>query len=424
MAGRDPGEGHRASTSLELLFDLTFAIAFGQAGASVAHLVVDAQWGAAAVGFAFSMFAICWAWINFTWFASAYDTDDWAMRLATMLQMVGVLILATGIPTMFHSLVEPQHEFGAGVMVFGYVVMRVAMVIHWLRALRDDPARRRTIMQYIVTIVVAQVGWCAMIVVHPSIRTAILVSIPLAAIELLGPWRAERVGGTPWHAGHIAERYSLLAIITLGECLIGTIASLGAQVDEAGWSFTAMGPAVAGTAITFGLWWIYSMLPSAELLERDRSTSFLWGYGHIPLFASIAATGAGLHVVASSIEGDAHISPMLAVACVVGPVFVFGHTLGMLYHRMVGPDSFHSRLHVVTTLLYAGALALAYAGVSVVLCLFVVVAALVILVVGDEWVGAHHRAAALALPGAGAGTGAGTGSGNGRGNGRGPASAR
>ena len=26
------------------------------------------------------MFAIIWAWINFSWFASAYDADDWIYR--------------------------------------------------------------------------------------------------------------------------------------------------------------------------------------------------------------------------------------------------------------------------------------------------------------------------------------------------------
>ena len=50
------------------------------------------------IGFVFSVFAITWAWINFSWFASAYDTDDWVFRLLTLLQMVGVLVLALGSP--------------------------------------------------------------------------------------------------------------------------------------------------------------------------------------------------------------------------------------------------------------------------------------------------------------------------------------
>jgi low temperature requirement protein LtrA len=87
------------------------------------------------------MFAICWAWINFSWFASAYDTDDWAFRLLTMVQMAGVLILALGLPEMFESVHAGDH-IDNWVMVAGYVVMRVAMVGQWLRVMREDPARR------------------------------------------------------------------------------------------------------------------------------------------------------------------------------------------------------------------------------------------------------------------------------------------
>ena len=35
--------------------------------------------------------------MNFTWFASAFDTDDWFFRLTTMVQMVGVVVLALGL---------------------------------------------------------------------------------------------------------------------------------------------------------------------------------------------------------------------------------------------------------------------------------------------------------------------------------------
>ena len=42
---------------------------------------------------------------------------------------------------------------------------------------------------------------------------------------------------TPWHPHHIAERYGLLVIITLGEVIIGTVAALNALVHgEAGWT--------------------------------------------------------------------------------------------------------------------------------------------------------------------------------------------
>jgi hypothetical protein len=35
-------------------------------------------------------------WYRLTWFASAYDTDDIAYRVTTLLQIAGALILAAG----------------------------------------------------------------------------------------------------------------------------------------------------------------------------------------------------------------------------------------------------------------------------------------------------------------------------------------
>jgi hypothetical protein len=42
-------------------------------------------------------FTVAWAWMSYSWFASAYDNDDWVFRVATMVQMVGVIVLALGI---------------------------------------------------------------------------------------------------------------------------------------------------------------------------------------------------------------------------------------------------------------------------------------------------------------------------------------
>ena len=109
-------------------------------------------------GFVLAVFSICWAWINYSWFASAYDTDDWAFRLATMVQMVGVIILALGLPQVFHS-IDQGRPVDNSVTVAGYVVMRVAMIFLWLRAARQDPPRRRACQTYAVTIGVAQIGW-------------------------------------------------------------------------------------------------------------------------------------------------------------------------------------------------------------------------------------------------------------------------
>ena len=269
MTGRDPNEPHRTATPLELLFDLAFVAAFGQAADQLAHLVAEGHLGSGIGGFAFAMFAICWAWINFTWFASAYDTDDWFFRITTMVQMVGVVVLALGMPPVFHS-IDEGHTLDNRVMVAGYVIMRVAMVAQWLRAAKQDPSRRRIALSYAGFIVVAQVGWVVLAVLHLDLGPTFAVAAVLYLIEVGGPVMAERIGATgsgsttPWHAHHIAERYGLLTIIALGEGVFGTIASVSAVVEGQGWTLDAAIVAVAGVGLTFGLWWAYFTLPSGS----------------------------------------------------------------------------------------------------------------------------------------------------------------
>ena len=262
------------ATPLELLFDLTFVVAFGIAANEFAHMLAENHVGAGLLGFSFATFAICWAWINFAWFASAYDTDDWIYRLMTMLQMVGVVVLALGFPPMYAS-IEHGHNVDNRVMVAGYVVMRIALVGQWLRAAKQDPQRRSACLTYVTFVTVAQIGWAATIFLHTSVPVTFVVVVLLIGVEFLGPWLAEtRKGGTPWHAHHITERYSLLTIIALGEGVVGTVASLSAVVSAQGWSFDAVFVAVAGIGLTFGMWWTYFVVPQADLLHAHRERSF------------------------------------------------------------------------------------------------------------------------------------------------------
>jgi low temperature requirement protein LtrA len=140
FTGRDPDERDRASTPLELLYDLTIVVAFGTAADQLADYVAEGHAGTGVVGFVIAAFAVSWAWLNYSWFASAYDTDDWFFRLATMVQMVGVIVLSLGLSQMFAS-IEHGHTLDIGVMVAGYVVMRLALLALWWQVSREDPER-------------------------------------------------------------------------------------------------------------------------------------------------------------------------------------------------------------------------------------------------------------------------------------------
>jgi low temperature requirement protein LtrA len=383
MGGRDPHEANRAATPLELFFDLTFVIAFGVAGSQFAHEIAEAHFAAGLLGFGFAMFAVIWAWINFTWFASAYDTDDWIFRVVTMVQLLGVLILAMGIEPLFRSLVEGKNVDNA-VMVGGYVVMRLALVSQWLRAARQDPARRVTCLRYATYLGLVQLGWIAVLVFQADVPTTILMTVPLFILEMAAPYFAERNATTPWHAHHIAERYGLLAIIALGECLIGAIETLRAIVANHGWSVDAGLVGFGGTALAFGMWWMYFILPAGRALHLRRHRSYFFGYGHMPVFAAIAATGAGLHVVAYYVDHAGHISAAVAVASVAVPVAIFKVSLTWLLSVMICVDRIVVAVAAGVITAMAGSIGMAEAGAPVPACLLVIVLALGVSIVIDE----------------------------------------
>ena len=63
------------------------------------------------------------------------------------------------------------------------------------------------------------------------------IAVVLMLFEIAGPLFAElRFGRTPWHGHHIAERYALLTIITLGEVVLGTILAISAVVQIEEWT--------------------------------------------------------------------------------------------------------------------------------------------------------------------------------------------
>ncbi|MFJ4267378.1 low temperature requirement protein A [Paenarthrobacter nicotinovorans] len=394
MGGRDPHEKHRTATPLELFFDLTFVIAFGVAGNQFAHAVAEAHFWPGLLAFSFAMFAVIWAWINFTWFASAYDTDDWVFRAVTMVQMVGVLILAMGIEPVFHSIIEGKHVDNF-TMVLGYIVMRVALVFQLLRAARQDPQRRETCLRYAKYVSIVQVGWVAVLLIDAGVLTTFLMAAPLFVLEMSVPGLAERKARTPWHAHHIAERYGLLAIIALGECLIGAIETLRAMVALHGWTLDTALVGFSGTGLAFAMWWIYFILPSGPALHLQRHRSWVFGYAHMPVFAGIAATGAGLHVAAYYIDHEASISAAAAVASIAIPIILFKVSLTTLYGFMLNPDRELLWSTVLVVIGLAASIAMAAAGASVPVCMLEMMLVLGLSIAYDERRGHKGRAAAL-----------------------------
>lgn len=317
---RDPHEPHRVATNLELLFDLCFVIAVAFAGNELHHAIAENHVAAGIVGYLTVFFGIWWAWMNFSWHASAYDNDDGPYRIAVMVQIAGCLIIAAGIPRAFE-----QHQFD--VIFLGYLVMRISLVSLWLRAARAHPACRATCRRFAIGITLAMCGWAVMFFAHEWPVWAWWI---MAAVELAIPAWAEAAGTTPWHAHHIAERYGLFTIIVLGESVLAATNAVRLGIEGRGFSAPLLGLIAGGLLIIFSLWWIYFAKPAYRFLNSNRA-GFIWGYGHYFVFASAAAVGAGLAVHVDYILGQAAIDARLAAAAVSVPVATFMLAVWLLH---------------------------------------------------------------------------------------------
>ncbi|MDF5758662.1 low temperature requirement protein A [Spongiactinospora sp. TRM90649] len=338
MSPRAIDEPHRASSQLELLFDLTFVVAVAAATAQLAHGIAEGHGLAEVVPFLQVFFAIWWAWMNFTWFASSYDTDDVPYRLLTMVQMAGVLVLAAGVP------VAADHS-DYGIITLGYLIMRVGLVAQWVRAGIEDPAGRRTALRYAVGITVAQLGWVLRyFIAEAGVLTwtsGLVFFCCLVALELAVPRWAERARSTNWHPYHIAERYGLFTIILLGESVLAASRGVAGALEagRVGGPFVII--AGSGLVLLFALWWLYFLIEAGEGLSNRRHRSYLWGYGHYGIFVTLAALGAGLEVAVEQSGHAVEASPSALGYAVAVPVGLYVVLLWVVHAIVAGEPVLH-----------------------------------------------------------------------------------
>ena len=322
MLGRDPSEDNRAATPLELFFDLVFVVAVALASDRLHHAAAEGGLASPILSYGLIFFAIYWAWVNFTWFASAYDNDDVAFRLFVFVTMVGALIFAAGVPRAFD-----ERDFT--IVVVGYVVMRVALIVQWLRVALGDAEHKRTARRFTIGLTVVQVCWLAALALPAS--WWLPAWFVLAAGELLVPVWSESASRTQWHNEHIAERYGLFMIIVLGESVLAASLAMQTALEEA-LTGSLISIVAGGLLIVFSIWWLYFERPADRQLTSLRG-AFAWSYLHLLVFAAVAAVGAGLALAVEAATGAGSISEIRVQGFVAVPLALFLLGLWGMYVR-------------------------------------------------------------------------------------------
>jgi low temperature requirement protein LtrA len=311
MAPRDPHEPHRVASTLELFFDLTFVVGVSVAATELVH-AYETGFAVGVFRFVLVFFAVWWAWMNFTWFASAFDTDDWLYRTLTILQMAGVLVVSAGIPAV-------MEQGDLVVVVIGYVLMRLALVAQWLRAARH-PTYRGTALRYATGVGIVQLAWVLVLLLElvPPHEVPPVALLVLIAAELVVPTWAERSGVTPFHRHHIAERYGLFTLIVLGEGLLSITNALIAAQHGTARTVDLVLLGITALVIIAGMWWTY-FARTPPLLDAGFGGTFAFGYVHYLVFGSAAALASGVEL-AIAVDSD----PRAAVPAFTGPLGLAG----------------------------------------------------------------------------------------------------
>ncbi|CAL9377174.1 hypothetical protein SUDANB176_00987 [Streptomyces sp. enrichment culture] len=286
------------------------------------HAMVEGHTGEGILNYLMIFFAIWWAWMNFTWFASAYDNDDVLYRIVTLIQTAGVLVLTAGVPPGVRGTRVPGRRPGL-------LIMRLAMTAQWLRVARSSQGPERTMaLRYAIGL--CQIGWLGLLALpeagHPW------VFLVMALLETAVPLYAERAHPTPWHPHHIAERYGLLTLIVLGGTIAAATVAVKSGIDEHEAPGELLPIAAGGLLVIFAAWWVYFAVPIHGHLRSSRQP-FLWGYGHYLIFVSGAAIGAGLEVAVEQAVGKTHLSALSASAAVTLPTALFLLTVWALHSR-------------------------------------------------------------------------------------------
>lgn len=310
---RDPQEANRTATALELMFDLATVVAVSAAAYGLAQAVAAGHALQGTIRFLCAFFMAWLAWLNYTWFASAYDNNSAMFRTLSLVIMFGSLALAGGIQSVFND--QP-----IWLALVGFIVMRLGMIALWLGAANGDRQGRPAALRYAGGIAVMQTYW---IIVISSVSPQATLYFPLFALgaagELAIPILAEHRSTTSWHRRHIIDRYNSFNIIVLGECFAVIAAILAAPVTP---DLRYLWLAALCSLIAFSMWGLY-FDRKKQLTHANLKWVLIWAYGHCALFAAGAATAAGFAVLLTVTGNRATISQHGVALAISIPVALY-----------------------------------------------------------------------------------------------------
>jgi low temperature requirement protein LtrA len=348
----DPPPLERATSSVELLWDLVFVFTVTQVTTLLARQTSWERFGEAMLALAI----IWWAWSAFVWVSNAFPADSPALRGYLLTCTVLIFIVGLALP----------HAFGSDGLLFAgaYTAVRLVHLKMYTDASAQGRARRDSISGFTASSVIGM----ALLICG-----ALLSGWPRAAlwtvgigIDYAGPaWLTrDRLRGLQRVAvAHFADRYGDFVIICLGESIV----SIGVGVGAADRRLTAglVTAAALGLLIALGMWWTYfhelAERAQARLREHDDpvlAAADSFSYLHLVIVAGIIVFAGGVRLVVHGTVGAPMSTAGRLAFC--GGVAIYLGGVSAFRLRLLGEHS-PGRLAVAVALLVLFAVGSAFA---------------------------------------------------------------
>ena len=248
-----------------------------------------------------------WSWVGYAWLTSVVDPEEGAVRLVMFSAMAALLVAALCVPTTFES--------AGGLFAATYAVVRIAHILLFVLASRDDPALRRSVDGLAVS---TALGTTLLVLASFADGTLQFAFWALALVLDAAPQYFFGAEGWRLVPRHFAERHGLIIIIALGESIVAI--GVGAQTNV---DLGIVAAAVIGVIVTAALWWLYFdvvALVAARRLEnaapgpvRNAIARDSFSYLHFPMVAGIVLLALGFKKTLGDVDHELKIVPAAAL---------------------------------------------------------------------------------------------------------------
>lgn len=293
---------------------MVFVVAVTQ----LAEALLDSPTAAGVLRYCAVFLPVAWCWVGFTFYADRFDNDDVVYRLTMFLAMLAVSLVAISVPQAFDG------DAGSRRFVLSYIAVRLMLLALYARAHICAADARALTGRYLGWFALAVVVWSASLLLEPPARYAAW-AIALG-IELLAPIVASgAIASVPFHVSHIPERFGLFTIIVLGEAV--ALNAVGITTLQRGASVALVG--AGGFLIVAAQWWLYFDCVDPSPMQRWRSSGQAYVYGHLVVFAALAASGVGALLATRAALGEPFDAPRRWILC--GSVAAFLAAIGAIH---------------------------------------------------------------------------------------------